>query len=49
MGMRFGGLPKKLASSSDITIVSNSYMIPECLDAAKELNDRHAITCDIFI
>jgi len=42
------GVPNKLASGSDITFVSNSYMIPECLDAAKKLKSSHGITCDIF-
>ncbi len=42
------GVPNQLVSGSDITLVSNSYMVPECLDAAKALKKRHGITCDIF-
>ena len=42
------GTPNQISFGKDITLVSNSYMIPECLDAAKALKNRYGVTCDIF-
>ncbi len=32
----------------DITIVTNSYMVPECLDATEYLNENYSISCDLI-
>ena len=42
------GTPNQISFGKDITLVSNSYMIPECLDAAKALKNRYGVTRDIF-
>ena len=35
-------------TGNDITIVTNSYMVPECIDAVRYLKDKCSISCDLI-
>lgn len=35
-------------TGKDITIVTNSYMVPECIDASTYLYEKYSITCDVI-
>ena len=42
------GAPKTVREGSDCTLVANSYMVPECLNAAKILAEEYGIETEII-
>jgi len=42
------GIGKVVFEGKDITIVTNSYMVSECKDAIKFLNEKFSISCELI-
>ncbi|MDA9950848.1 hypothetical protein N9D28_01985 [Luminiphilus sp.] len=45
--MDIGG-SKLVTLGKDITLVTNSYMVPECIDAVRFLESEYSISCDLI-